>query len=140
MFLLRSLYAIRVTLIQPHTSKRSLIFWLTNPFVCFYWIFEQLKSNVIAADDWWWIRRQGMDAVHDYIGLRLEFSGETFLDIRGHAQAAEAIGPGGSVRPIFLAPLKPNSTMLSGRRQVRSWLQTCSELKFGLSSSLLAVN
>jgi len=31
---------------------------------------------------------------------------------------------------------KPNSIMLSGRRQVRSWSQTCSELVFGLSSKL----
>jgi len=30
---------------------------------------------------------------------------------------------------------KPNSITLSGRRQVRSWSQTCSEQKFGLSSS-----
>ena len=28
--------------------------------------------------------------------------------------------------------LKPNSITLSGRRQVRSWSQTCSELEFGL--------
>ena len=30
---------------------------------------------------------------------------------------------------------KPNSITLSDRRQVRSWSQTCSEQKFGLSSS-----
>ena len=34
--------------------------------------------------------------------------------------------------------LKPNSITLSGRRQVRSWSQTCGELEFGLSSSSLA--
>jgi len=28
----------------------------------------------------------------------------------------------------------------AGRIQVRSWLQTCGELKFGLSSSLLTAN
>ena len=36
--------------------------------------------------------------------------------------------------------LKPNSITLSGRRQLRSWSQTCSELQFGLSSSSLAAN
>jgi len=36
--------------------------------------------------------------------------------------------------------LRPNSIMLSGRRQVRSWSQTCSELAFGLSSRSLAAN
>ena len=36
------------------------------------------------------------------------------------------------------ARVKPNSITISGRRQVRSWLQTCSELKFDLSSSELA--
>jgi len=36
--------------------------------------------------------------------------------------------------------LKPNSITLSGRRQVRSWSQTCNELEFGLSSSSLAAN
>jgi len=36
--------------------------------------------------------------------------------------------------------LIPNSITLSGHKQVRSWSQTCSELKFGLSSSLLAAN
>jgi len=36
--------------------------------------------------------------------------------------------------------LKPNSITLSGRRQVRSWSQTCSELEFGLSSSSLAAS
>ena len=46
-----------------------------------------------------------MDAVHAYIGLRLEFSGEAFLDIRGHAQAAEAIGLGGSSAHFF-GPVK----------------------------------
>jgi len=35
--------------------------------------------------------------------------------------------------------LKPNSITLSGRKQVRSWSQTSSELEFGLSSSLLTV-
>jgi len=30
--------------------------------------------------------------------------------------------------------LKPNSITLSGRRQVRSWSQSCSKLEFGLSS------
>jgi len=38
-----------------------------------------------------------MDAVHDYIGLRLEFSGETFLDITGgRSYWAGRVG-----RPIF---------------------------------------
>ena len=36
--------------------------------------------------------------------------------------------------------LRPNSITLSGSKLVRSWSQTCSELKFGLSSSLLAAN
>jgi len=34
--------------------------------------------------------------------------------------------------------LKPNSITLSGRRQVQSWSQTCSELEFCLLFSLLA--
>ena len=40
----------------------------------------------------------------------------------------------------FIYRLKPNSTALSGRRQVRSWSQTCSELEFGLSSSSQAAS
>jgi len=36
--------------------------------------------------------------------------------------------------------LKPNSITLSGRRQVGSRSQTCSELEFGLSSSSLAAS
>jgi len=39
-----------------------------------------------------------------------------------------------------MAPLKPNSITLSGRRQVRSWSQTCSELEFGLSPSELVAS
>jgi len=36
---------------------------------------------------------------------------------------------------------KPNSIIrYPGRRQVRSWSQTCSELEFGLSSSSLAAS
>jgi len=35
---------------------------------------------------------------------------------------------------------KPNSITLAGSKLVQSWSQTCSELKFGLSSSLLAAN
>jgi len=38
----------------------------------------------------------------------------------------------------LLTYLKPNSITLSGRRQVQSWSQTCSELEFGLSSNSLA--
>jgi len=36
--------------------------------------------------------------------------------------------------------LRPNSITLSGRRQVLSWSQTCSELEFGPSSSSLAAS
>jgi len=36
-----------------------------------------------------------------------------------------------------LGTLRPNSITLSGRRQVRNWSQTCSELEFGLSSNSL---
>jgi len=36
--------------------------------------------------------------------------------------------------------LRPNSITLSGSKLVQSWSQTCSELRFGLSSSLLAAN
>jgi len=36
--------------------------------------------------------------------------------------------------------LRPNSITLSVSKLVRSWSQTYSELKFGLSASLLAAN
>jgi len=41
---------------------------------------------------------------------------------------------------LDLKCLKPNSITLAGSKQIRSWSHTCSELKFGLSSSLLAAN
>jgi len=46
----------------------------------------------------------------------------------------------GVITNLVFARLTSNSITLSGRRrskQVRNWSQTCSELKFGLSSSLL---
>jgi len=45
-----------------------------------------------------------------------------------------------SLRGCLSNHFKPNSITLSGRRQVRSWSQTCSELEFGLSSSSLAAS
>jgi len=53
----------------------------------------------------------------------VELAGEIIIKVREH-----------------FAKLKPNSTTLSGCRQIRSWSQTCSEMKFGLSFSCLAAN
>jgi len=39
-----------------------------------------------------------------------------------------------------MVKIKFHYVTLFGSKLVRSWSQTCSELKFGLSSSLLAAN
>jgi len=45
-----------------------------------------------------------------------------------------------AITSCFTYRLKPNSITLSDLKLVGSWSQTCSELKFDLSSSLLAAN
>ena len=53
------------------------------------------------------------------------------------SRAPSAKGSTAMIDSIY--EVKPNSITLSGRRQVLSWSQACSELEFGLSSSSLSV-
>jgi len=57
-----------------------------------------------------------------------------------HARSSEPLHEHATSPTSNRACLKPNSIRLSGRRQVRSWSQTCSELELGLSTNSLAAS